>query len=86
MEQVYRIKNMKKFEGKSLRKISEITGHDFSTVKKYVEKTDFNVDVRPKQKREGKLTPYKALVTSWLTNDKMAPHKQRHTAKRIQWS
>lgn len=83
MEQVYRIKNMKKFEGKSLRKISEITGHDFSTVKKYVEKMDFNVDIRPKQKREGKLTPYKALVTSWLTNDKMAPHKQRHTAKRV---
>jgi hypothetical protein len=27
MEQVYRIRNMKKFEGKSLRKISEITGH-----------------------------------------------------------
>jgi hypothetical protein len=25
MEQIYRIKNMRKFEGKSLRKISEIT-------------------------------------------------------------
>jgi len=27
MEQVYRIRNLKKFEGKSLRKIADITGH-----------------------------------------------------------
>ena len=45
MEQVYRIKNMSNFEGKSLRKISKITGHDFSTVKKYVEKKDFNYEI-----------------------------------------
>jgi len=30
MEQVYNIKYMRKFEGKSLRKIAKITGHDFS--------------------------------------------------------
>lgn len=83
MEQVYRIKNMKKFEGKSLRKISEITGHDFETVKKYVEKEDFNQEIRPKKKRQGKLFPYKGIVTTWLINDKQAPHKQQHTAKRV---
>ena len=33
MEQIYRIRYMKKFEGKSLRKISEITGHNIQTVK-----------------------------------------------------
>ena len=53
MEQIYRIRNMKKFEGKSLRKISQITGHDFETVKKYIEKEDFNQTLRPKQKRQG---------------------------------
>jgi transposase len=83
MEQVYRIKNMKKFEGKSLRKISEITGHDFSTVKKYSEKEDFNHDIRPKQKRGRKLSPYRNIVLKWLTDDKMAPHKQQHTARRV---
>ena len=36
MEQIYHIRNMRKFEGKSLREISRITGHDFETVKKYV--------------------------------------------------
>ncbi|HEY6950011.1 MAG TPA: IS21 family transposase [Nitrososphaeraceae archaeon] len=83
MEQVYRIKNMKKFEGKSLRKISEITGQDFSTVKKYVEKEDFNHEIRPKQKRGGKLSPFRNIVLKWLRNDRLAPHKQQHTARRV---
>lgn len=83
MEQIYRIKNMRKFEGKSLRKISEITGHDFSTVKKYAEKEDFNEEIKPKQKRGGKLSPYKNIVMNWLINDKIAPHKQQHTARRV---
>lgn len=83
MEQIYRIKNMKKFEGKSLRKISKITGHDFETVKKYVEKEDFNYIPRPRQRRQGKLSPYRNIVTTWLINDKNAPHKQQHTAKRV---
>ena len=83
MEQVYRIRNMKKFEGKSLRKISQLTGHDFETVKKYVEKDDFNQILRPKQRRKSKLSPYRGIVTTWLIKDKQAPHKQRHTAKRV---
>lgn len=83
MEQVYRIKNMRKFEGKSLRKISETTGHDFATVKKYAEKEIFNHEIRPKQRRQGKLSPYKNIVTTWLINDKQAPHKQQHTARRV---
>jgi transposase len=83
MEQVYRIKNMKKFEGKSLRKISETTGYAFETVQKYVNKNDFNIEIKAPQRRMGKLTPYKEVVKTWLINDERAPHKQRHTAKRV---
>ena len=83
MEQVYRIRNMKNFEGKSLRKISQITGHDFETVKKYVGKDDFNQIVQSKQHRHRKLSPYRNIVKTWLINDKQAPHKQQHTAKRV---
>ncbi len=43
MEHIYSIRYLRKFEGKSLRKIAEITGHDFSTVKSYVDKEDFNL-------------------------------------------
>jgi transposase len=83
MEQVYRIRNMRNFEGKSLRKISQLTGHDFETVKKYVEKDDFNHTIRPKQRRKSKLSPYRSIVKTWLIKDKQAPHKQQHTAKRV---
>ena len=83
MEQVYRIRNMKKFEGKSVRKIASLTGHDFKTVKKYIEKEDFNQTIRPKQQRKGKLSPYIGMIKSWLVQDKQEPHKQQHTAKRI---
>lgn len=83
MEQIYRIKNLKKFEGKSLRKIADITGYDFSTVKKYVDMNNFNLDLHPKQKRNGKLSPYRETIRNWLENDIKAPYKQRHTAKRV---
>ncbi|WP_027630042.1 IS21 family transposase [Ruminiclostridium cellobioparum] len=83
MDQIYRIKNMRKFEGKSLRKISKITGHDFETVKKYVTKINFNYELRPKQRRQGKLSPYRDIVTTWLVKDQQAPHKQQHTARRV---
>jgi len=83
MEQVYRIRTLKKFEAKSLREISKITGHDFETVKKYVEKEDFNREIRPKQKRKSKLSPYEETVKTWLVGDMHSPRKQRHTAKRV---
>ena len=83
MDQIYRIRYLKKFEGKSLREIAKITGHDFETVKKYAEKEDFNVKPKLKQKRTGKLSPYEDIVKKWLEEDLKAPHKQRHTAKRV---
>lgn len=83
MDQVYRIRYLRKFEGKSLRNIAKLTGHDFETVKKYVEKEDFNVEAKVKQKRAGKLTPYEDIVKVWLKEDLNAPHKQRHTARRV---
>lgn len=83
MDQIYRIRYLKKFEGKSLRQIAKITGHDFETVKKYTEKDDFNMEPKEKQKRKGKLAPYEDIVKKWLIEDKSAPYKQRHTAKRV---
>ena len=66
MDQIYRIRNLKKFEGKSLRNIAKITGHDFDTVKKYAEKDNFNTEPRAKQQRKGKLAPYEDIVREWL--------------------
>lgn len=62
MEQIYLIKYLRNHKGKSLRKIAEETGHDFQTVKKYVEKDDFNLYPRPKQQRKGKLDPQRFML------------------------
>jgi transposase len=48
-----------------------------------VEKDDFNQTIRPKQRRQSKLSPYRSIVTAWLIKDKQAPHKQQHTARRV---
>ena len=83
MDQIYRIRYLRKFEGESLRNIAKITGHDFDTVKKYAEKDNFNLEPKVKQQRPGKLAPYEDIVRQWLRKDIDAPHKQRHTAKRV---
>jgi transposase len=82
MEQIYHIKYLHNQKGQSLRKITRETGHDFETVKKYVEKDNFNLNLCPKQ-RKGKLEPYKALIDSWLYEDLDCKPKQRHTAQRV---
>lgn len=66
-------------EGLSIRKIAEKTGHHFNTVKKYLEKEDWNVEIKPKKERESKLEPLKPIIDKWLMDDKKASPKQRHT-------
>jgi transposase len=82
MIQIHNIKFLRQFKGKTLRGIAKETGHDFRTVKKYVEKEDFN-DHPEKRKRKSRLDPYKAKIDHWLENDKKVKAKQRHTATRI---
>jgi transposase len=82
MDQVQKIKILGE-SGLSLRGITRQTGYAFETVKKYIEKQDFSPEIRPKQKRIGKLDPYKHLIDEWLEKDKQAKRKQRHSAKRV---
>lgn len=83
MAQIQNIRFLKNHKDMSLRSIAKETNHHFETVKKYVEKEDFNLQLREKQHRKGKLDPYKQLIDQWLTDDLLAKPKQRHTAKRI---
>jgi len=83
MAQVQNIKFLRDHKGLSLRSVAKETGHHFETVKKYVDKDDFNLQVRERGKRKGKLDPFKDLIDQWLTKDLSAKPKQRHTAKRI---
>ena len=83
MAQIQNIRFLKNHKDMSLRSIAKGTNHHFKTVKKYVEKEDFNLHAREKQHRKGKLDPFKQLIDQWLTDDLLAKLKQRHTAKRI---
>lgn len=83
MIQKYHIKHQSFHKGQSLRSIAEETGHDFRTVKKYAEESDFNLTDKPKRGRPSKLDPVKPIIDTWLTEDLNRPAKQRHTARRI---
>ena len=69
-------------EGKNITTIARETGCDRKTVRKYVQREDWNVestdDLRP-----SKLDPFKPLIDQWLENDKYQRRKQRHTARRV---
>lgn len=82
MDQIYNIRFQAIRKGKSLRSIARETGHDFATVKKYVEKDDFN-EIKERRQRKSKLEPYKYLIDQWLKDDLKAKPKQRHTAQRV---
>ncbi|HHV95274.1 MAG TPA: IS21 family transposase [Clostridiaceae bacterium] len=85
MTQIKNIRKMYFEEGKNISQIARETGYDRKTVRKYIEKDDWNKEL-PKIKNEPlfpKLDPYKADIDAWLIEDKKVKRKQRHTAKRI---
>jgi len=85
MTQVYDIRKLYFEEGKSITQISRETGRDRKTIRMYIEKEDWN-ETKPKALIEvefPKLEPFKADIDEWLTEDKKAKRKQRHTAKRV---
>lgn len=86
MDQIHRVRELFYEQGKNLTEIAEIVGCDWRTVKKYVDQEDFSPPV-PKtntgESHASKLDPYKPLIDSWLLEDKKAPRKQRHTAKKV---
>ncbi len=86
MDQVHTIRQLYYDQGLNLKEVAEKMKCDWRTVKKYVDQDDFSP---PKPTpgsevvHESKLNPYKAKIDQWLTDDKKAPRKQRHTAKRV---
>ena len=73
-------------KGESISQIADVLQLNWKTVKKYVDKTDFNEPV-PKPASEQrfcpKLDPFKPIIDKWLEEDRQAPRKQRHTARRV---
>ncbi len=85
MDQIHRIRDLYYGQDKSLKEIADIEKLDWRTVRKYVDMEDFNE--APPKPDEGphssKLDQFKPIIDNWLTEDKKAPRKQRHTAKKV---
>lgn len=86
MDQIHRIRQLYYEQDKNLNEIAIIMNCDWRTVRKYVDMEDFNSPPPApvsEESHESKLDPFKPLIDSWLKADKLAPRKQRHTAKRV---
>ena len=86
MDQIHDIRFRFYEKGENVSEIAAAMHLDWRTVRKYIDQNDFNGPA-PKpvvdKKFCPKLDPYKADINEWLIDDKSAPRKQRHTAKRV---
>ncbi len=69
-------------KGKSFTEIEKATGHNYRTIKKYVEQEDFNEPL-VKKSSQIKSDLIKPFVRNILLEDKNLKKKHRHTAKAI---
>lgn len=86
MDKIHDIRFRFFVKGENISQIANSLQLDRRTVQKYVDMSDFNKP-KPKPASEQrfcpKLDPYKPTIDKWLEEDKQAPRKQRHTAKRV---
>jgi hypothetical protein len=86
MDQIHNIRFRYYEKGENISQIVMALQLDWRTVRKYIDKTDFN-EPTPKPASEQRfcpqLDPFKPTIDEWLEEDKSAPRKQRHTAKRV---
>ena len=82
MDQYEYVRTAHRVYGKSLHEIARERGHDRKTIQKIVRGEHSGYGQRQCQPYPV-LSPYLALIDSWLESDKDAPRKQRHTATRI---
>jgi len=77
------LSNLSQYEGLSLREISKRTGYHFNTVKKYVDKEDWNKQYIPRKQRESLLDPLKPKIDEWIQEDLKRARKDRRTGTKI---
>jgi transposase len=86
MTQIDLIKKAYFEEGLNVSELAERFNHDRKTIRKYLNKEDWNKQAPTGvqiEKTFVKLEPYKKDINQWLEEDKRARRKQRHTAKRV---
>ena len=82
MSQKYSIRQLWK-QGESVKDIADKVGVCRNTVYKYIREDDFTLQAPTVKERAKLLDPHRALIASWLEEDRSEWRKQRHTAHRI---
>lgn len=77
------LENLDQYEGMSLREIAKKTGHHFNTVKKYVDKEDWNAEYKARKDHVSRLDPLKPVIDEWIAEDLKRNRKYRRTATKI---
>ena len=86
MDQIHHIRQLFYEQGMTVSEVAKTVGCNWRTAQKYIDMEDFSPPhpvPGEAEKHESKLDAYKPLIDQWLLDDKKAPRKQRHTAKRI---
>lgn len=83
MEKQNYLSNLSQFEGLSLREIAERSGHNFRTVKKYVDKENWNDEYKGRKERVSQLDPLKPVIDEWIGEDLKRSRKNRRTGTKI---
>lgn len=82
MSQINHIKDLSNC-GYRISEISEKTGADPKTIRKYLAQEDFSPAPPVIQEKPSKLDPFKPVIQGWLDEDKKHWRKQHHTAQRV---
>ena len=84
MATIHRIRNEYFAEGKTISEIAREQNIDRKTIRKYINKDDWSVDLPVTREPQSTLfDTYGPIITRWLEEDKTRRRKQRHTAKRV---
>ena len=82
MSQINHIKDLSNC-GYRISEISEKTGADPKTIRKYLAQDDFSPEPPVILSKPSKLDPFKPIIDEWLEEDKKHWRKQHHTAQRV---
>ena len=82
MSQINHIKDLSNC-GYRISEISEKTGADPKTIRKYLSQNDFSPKPPIMEEKPSKLDPFKPIIQEWLGEDKKRWRKQHHTAQRV---
>lgn len=83
LDDIKYIKRLYKCEEGKITNLVKKTGYSYKTIRKYLDKKDFNEKPKAKKQRASLLDPLTPIIDKWLEKDLYAPRKQRHTAIRV---